>query len=172
MEGLEKRLNVINNTITTINLSLSKKDTELNSNMLTPADITRIKGELTSTDTRLKDIDKELHTESSILQELKYTLNRELGNLSKIFKDVNDSHSETEKMLKYIQEKARDYRGNVIPLDLNTTPATSQDWTLPVDPKSGWITGDIQTADYYNKTGFKINTPRNMHQKYYPNAFW
>jgi hypothetical protein len=172
MIGLEKRLNVIKNTITTINLSLSQKDKELSSNTLTPLDITRITGELTATDTRLEDIGKELKTESSLLEKLKYALNRELGNLSELFKKVNGGHSETEKMLEIIKEKAINYRGNVIPLDLNTTPTTTQDWTLPVDPRSGWITGDIQSSDYHNQTNFKTNTPRNAHEKYYPNAYY
>jgi len=170
IEGLRTRLNAMKNTITTINLSLTKKNTELNSNTLTPDDITRIQTELTATTPRLQGID--LRMASQTLDGLKYTLNRELSSLDSLFTEVNNSYSETGLMLTRIQTKSRQYTGNVIPLDLNTTPATTQDWTLPVNNRSGWVTGNITNLDYYNKRNFSNNSMRNNTNKFFPNAYY
>jgi hypothetical protein len=186
MQELRRTLNALKPSITTINLSLTQKDTKLNSNTLTTADIRGIERELTATDTRLTGIRDDLRTASGTIERLKFALNRELSSLDSLIKEVNNSYSQTVNMLKQIKTKARLYTpyvppappppppvwANRIPLDLNTTPRTTQDWTLPVDPRSGWITGDIQPADYHNKRNFRSNTDRNIMQKCFPNAYY
>ena len=167
MEGLRTTLNGMLKTITKINLSLDTKAKLLTSNTLTPDDIRRIQGELTATDTRLQSID--LQTASSTVNGLKYTLNRKLSSLDALIKEVDDSRRQTRNMLEQIQDKARRYT-NIIPLDLNTTPATTQDWTLPVDNRSGWITGNITHLDYRNQINFTTNLGRNDNPKCFPNA--
>ena len=170
MEGLRKTLNAAKTNITAINLSVTKNNTELTSNTLTPDDIRRITRELASTTLRLQGID--LRTASQTLDRLKYTLNRELSSLDSLFKEVKDSHRETGNLITQIQKKARQYTGNVIPLDLNTTTSTTQDWTLPVDNRSGWVTGNITSRDYHNQTNFATNSDRNTNPKFFPNAYY
>jgi hypothetical protein len=186
MEELRNRLNALKQSITTRNLSLTKKDKDLNSNTLTAADITRIQRELTAPSLDLVSMRSDLTTASGTIERLKYDLNRELSSLDSLITEVNNSYRETVDMLRQIERKASQYRpyvppappppppvwANRIPLDLNTTPRTSQDWTLPVDPRSGWITGDIQPADYHNKRNFRSNTDRNINQKCFPNAYY
>jgi hypothetical protein len=43
---------------------------------------------------------------------------------------------------------------------------------LPVDPGSGWITGNIQPADYHNKRNFRTNSDRDINKKCFPNAYY
>jgi hypothetical protein len=73
-------------------------------------------------------------------------------------------------MLIEIQTKTSQYRGYVIPLDLNTTATNTRDWTFPVDRKSGWITGNITNLDYHNQRNYKTNLDRNRNPKFFPNG--